>query len=184
METRSRDIKTDLSNIGETPSRPICLPGVSSTSQVHEQEERPNLRGTKCITAGLEPNLSIPNRSNIEKSVKAQDRHDLDYTNLGSSTMVPSTSRHGSAQPHYAASKGTTSFKSMGTNSSPVGKQNIKTSGMAHLGKNCKAQAYQNLLPDLLSVPGLQAQEAITTQPGKISLAGVINRKLVHFIAL
>ena len=46
--------------------------------------------------------------------------------------MVPSASRHGSAQPHYAASKGTTSFKSMGTNSSPVGKQNIKTSGMAH----------------------------------------------------
>ena len=46
--------------------------------------------------------------------------------------MVPSTSRHGSGQPHYAASKGTTSFKSMGTNSSPVGKQNIKTSSMAH----------------------------------------------------
>ena len=51
-------------------------------------------------------------------------------------------------------------------------------------GKKCSTQAFQNQLPSLSSMPELQAQEAITTQPGSTSLAGVTKNKLIHFNAL
>ena len=51
-------------------------------------------------------------------------------------------------------------------------------------GKQCKIQAFQSQLPNLSSVPGVQAQEAITTHTGNSSLAGVVKNKLIHFAVL
>lgn len=51
-------------------------------------------------------------------------------------------------------------------------------------GKQCRVQVFQNQLPSLSSMPELQAQEAIATQPGSTFLAGVIKNKLIHFNVL
>ena len=134
----------------------------------------------------LEPNVPICISTfppDTVKGPKTQNTNDPHNPHLGSSTLVPPTSGNGHTQPDHPTTNRRTIIKSTGNDSPATTKWNSKTSGMADLRRRMQNSGLSKSASRLI-VNRQLVQDTITTQPGKSSLAGVINNKLIHFDAL
>ena len=139
VETKTSNISKGLPHARETPNRPLCISGISPTTQVYELEDGPKQRSSKCTTTGLESNVPIcippiqPDRPDTEKGPKTQNTDDPYNPNLGSSTLVPPTSGNGHTQPNHPTTHRRAIIKPTGNDPPTTKKWNPKTRGMADL---------------------------------------------------
>ena len=190
MGTRNWNISTGLPLSGETPNSPFCIAGIPPNPKVYELEGGPTQRSSKCTNTKLE--LNVPKRISpiqsdkpyAEKSPKTQNTNDPHSPNLGSSTVVPPTFGNDHTQPIILPPTGKLLSNPQGMIHPLLENKTLKLAAWLMSADECRTRAYQNQLPDLAYTPGQSVQEAVTTQPWKCSLAGVINNKLIHYDGL
>ena len=146
VETKQSDIQKDLSNLGNSGNRSICIKGFTPTSSIHVLEAGPIQQGAGCVPDKLESSLRLrfppicSNRKGVAESAKGSSHNNNNYSSMASTTLVPDVTAHVSKNSIITPIKEGPSSGPKGQPTSSNRAELIKTSGLDHLRENLQTE--------------------------------------------
>ena len=187
IETFPKSISTSVSEERNAQSRFVCIKAVSPTATVFCLETHPFKPGDRCPTTYLEKSIPLcifpilPYSTNFAESVLRPNRkNDACHTNLAVSNLVPPSTRN-----VYSLSTATSKehkLKNLREEVHPlIGNRALRLAVWTISGEDYLRREFQKQLSNLSQVQDKKFQSQITIYPGECELAGVINKRLIHF---
>ena len=157
LETFTRSICKNLSEIRYSQYRPFCIPDVSSTPSLHGLEARSGKSGNQCHVSNMDKNVPIcfspiqPNTPGIIKSKERRDKNDIGGTNMAIISMVFSSSEHLYSQSIFITTSERPISGPIRKNSSFSSKPNSKTGGLVGFWKSSASKGISDKAAKLIS---------------------------------
>lgn len=129
-------VSSDMSTMGETGYRPVCIQTFSSDSSLHVLETRSRLSSSRCFSASMEKLLPLcfpplfPGQQGTKQSQAGTNCNDTYHSSLANTTMVWSVTGNGCRQSSASTSDIRTFGGTTRSNSPPIAKPHSQLSGL------------------------------------------------------